>query len=62
MLRPKKDPLARQKAQLIHEAIVRYIQAKRPIGQINHLVGKLTYELKDVSPKDLEKADPALEG
>ena len=60
MLEPHEDPLARQKAQIIHWAIIEYIEKGEPLHRIEKFVSKLEADLIDLDEMHLRKQFPRL--
>ena len=56
-LEPKEDKLARKKALIIHQTIVKWIQEKRPFHQIKDMVHALQNKLMDLNEDELEAWD-----
>jgi len=54
-IEPKEDPLAREKVLTIHQAIVKWIENKKPLHQIKDMVHRLEEELMDLDEDELKR-------
>jgi hypothetical protein len=60
-LKPKKDPLARKKVELIHSEIVRFIEGGGRLEEIADMARDLEDDLVDISAEDFAKRKRLLE-